>query len=120
MAILVDLTTDGRPEGEEEWLNRFGHLLTEEESAVLRYAAHVPRRKAALQRTEEAGTSTDVDVAAGGSGTTPVIGLLAELAERYRNTITELLNAVGASATSSVEDADIDGEETAVSGEMPL
>ncbi|MFI7300665.1 hypothetical protein [Streptomyces sp. NPDC050121] len=117
---MVDLTTDDCPEAEEEWLNRFGDLLTEEESAVLRYAAHLPRRKVALQRTEEAGTSADVDVAAGGSGTTPAIGLLAELAERYRNTITELLSAVGPSATSSDEDADIDGEETAVSGEVPL
>ncbi|MET8129898.1 hypothetical protein ABZV67_38505 [Streptomyces sp. NPDC005065] len=120
LAILVDLTTDDCPEAEEDWLNRFGHLLTEEESAVLRYATHLPRRKAALQRREEAETSADVDVASGGSGTTRVIELLAELAETYRNTITDLLNTVVASATSSDEDTDIDEEETAVTGEVPL
>ncbi|WP_157901133.1 hypothetical protein [Streptomyces davaonensis] len=110
LAILVDLTTDDRPEAEEDWLNRFGPHLTEEESAVLRYAAHLPRRAAALQKRDEGETSADADVDVDRSGTAAVIEVLAELAEAYRNTITELLRAVVEAATSPDEDADGDGE----------
>lgn len=113
LAILVDLTTDEGPEDEAEWLNRFGRDLTEQESAVLRYAAHLPRRAAALQRRDEVETSAD-DVDVDEPGTAAVIEMLAELAEAYRNTVTDLLGAVVEAATSP---DDSDQEETR--GEMP-
>ncbi|MFE1109067.1 hypothetical protein ACFW5U_24670 [Streptomyces rochei] len=116
LAILVDLTTDEGPEDEAEWLNRFGRDLTEQESAVLRYAAHSPRRAAALQRRDEMETSADADVDVDEPGTAAVIEMLAELAEAYRNTITDLLGAVVKAATSS---DDGDQEETASPGEPP-
>ncbi|GGQ17024.1 hypothetical protein GCM10010279_26030 [Streptomyces mutabilis] len=120
LAILVDLTTDDRPEAEEGWLNSFGGHLTEGESAVLRYAAHLPRRAATLQRRDEVETSAGADADAGGSGTAAVIKELAELAEAYRNTINELLGAVVEAATSPDEDADGDTQETAPSGEVAV
>ncbi|MFF7838233.1 hypothetical protein ACFZC6_05355 [Streptomyces ossamyceticus] len=119
LAILVDLTTDEGPEDEEEWLKRFGRHLTAEESAVLRYAAHLPKRAAALQRGGEVETPTDVDVDADESGTAAVVDVLAELAEAYRNTLTKLVAAALEAATSPDEDADDDEEETASPGDVP-
>lgn len=107
LAVLVDLTTDEGPEGEEEWLNRIGSHLTEEESSVLRYAAHLPGRAATFRRRSDADTSADSDDE---PGATAVFGVLAKLAEEYRNTIAELLEVVVEPAIPSEGDAGNDGE----------